>query len=228
MEAIILAGGKGTRLRSVISDIPKPMAPINGRPFLEYVIDSLARGGIDRIVMSVGCKHEVIVDHFRAEYRGVRLEYQIEGEPLGTGGAIKFALEKCVETRVLVLNGDTYFDVDYREMYRRASAVDLVMAVKELENFDRYGRLEIVDGRVVSFHEKAFCPKGFINGGVYCLKRELLDEVRLKKFSFERDFLEKGGLDISAFESRGYFIDIGIPEDYERAQLEFCNLKGVM
>ena len=77
----------------------------------------------------------------------------------------------------------------------------------------------------MSFHEKAFCPKGFINGGVYCLKRELLDEVRLKKFSFERDFLEKGGLDISAFESRGYFIDIGIPEDYERAQLEWKEME---
>ena len=223
MEAIILAGGKGTRLRPVISDIPKPMAPINGRPFLEYVVDSLVRGGIDRIVMSVGYKHEKIIDHFRAEYRGIRLEYRIEDVPLGTGGAIKLALESCVGDRVFVLNGDTYFDVDYREMYRQASAVELAIAVKELENFDRYGRLDIVDRRIVGVHEKIFCARGFINGGVYCMKRDLLDSVRQKKFSFERDFLEKDVLNAMAFESRGYFIDIGIPEDYARAQIEFKN-----
>lgn len=225
MEAIILAGGKGTRLRSVISELPKPMAPINDRPFLEYVIDSLERGGVDRIVLSVGYRHESIVDHFRAEYRGVRLDYSIEDEPLGTGGAIKAALARCNDEYVFVLNGDTFFDVDYRKMFDRTleSTPDLMIAVKELENFDRYGRLEIVNGRVERMREKEFCAKGFINGGVYCLKRDLLDGVGSEKFSFERDFLERFDGKILAFESLGYFIDIGIPSDYERARLELKN-----
>lgn len=227
MEAIILAGGRGTRLRAVLSELPKPMAPINGRPFLEYVLASLKDGGINRVVMSVGYKHEAIVDHFGKAFDGLELEYVIENEPLGTGGAIKAALVRCNSDYVFVINGDTYFDVDYRQMYLRATETktDIVMAVRELEDFDRYGRLEISGGKVVGFHEKIFCAKGFINGGIYCVRKCLLDDVRDKVFSFERDFLERDGADITAFESRGYFIDIGVPEDYLRAQCEFNNFK---
>ena len=175
--------------------------------------------------MSIGYKHEAIVKHFGNAFDGIELEYVIENEALGTGGAIKAALNHCRDKYVFAVNGDTYFDVDYREMYRRASETkaDLVMAVKELENFDRYGHLDISDGKVTGFHEKVFCSKGFINGGVYCIERNLLDGVRDKVFSFERDFLERSGLNIKAFESRGYFIDIGVPEDYRRAQCEFNN-----
>ena len=226
MEAIILAGGKGTRLRAVLDGIPKPMAPVDGKPFLEYLIASLKRGGIDRVIMSVGYKHQAIVDHFGSKFDGINIDYVIEDEPLGTGGAIKVALTHCSSDYVFVVNGDTYFEVDYRMMLRRATEtkVALVMAVKALENFDRYGHLEISDGMVSGFHEKVFCAKGFINGGIYCVGRTLLEGVSDKVFSFERDFLEKGGFSIAAFESRGYFIDIGIPSDYERAQYDLKSL----
>ena len=225
MDAIVLAGGKGTRLRSVISELPKPMAPINGRPFLEYILASLSDGGFSRVVLSVGYKYETIIDHFGETFNGLKLNYAIEDKPLGTGGAIKAALRFCADDYVFVLNGDTYFAVDYRQMHQRAveSKANIFIAVKELENFDRYGLLDIADGHVKKFHEKKFCAKGFINGGVYCLRRDLLDGVMETAFSFETDFLERFQQDLnaSAFESTGYFIDIGIPADYARAQSDF-------
>ena len=220
MEAIILAGGKGTRLQSVVSDVPKPMAPVNGKPFLEYVMNHLADFGISRVILSVGYKHKCIMEYFKHEYRDMEIEYAVEEKPLGTGGAIKLALGKCNEDRVFILNGDTFFDVDYKAMraFSESAKSPLVMAVCEMENFDRYGSLDIVNGHVAAFKEKKFCSKGFINGGIYDVSRYILDDVDENVFSFEKDFLERNYmiLNIPIFISTGYFIDIGIPKDYFR------------
>jgi len=218
MEAVILAGGKGTRLQSVVSEVPKPMAPVNGKPFLEYVMNHLADSGISRVILSVGYKHQRIMEYFKHEYRDMEIEYAVEEKPLGTGGAIKLALERCNEDRVFILNGDTFFDVNYLAMRAFSDSVKapLVMAAKEMENFDRYGSLEIVNGHVVAFQEKKFCSKGFINGGIYDVVRHILDDVDANVFSFEKDFLEHNYmmLNIPIFISKGYFVDIGIPKDY--------------
>ena len=221
MQAVILAGGKGTRLQSVVSDVPKPMAPVNERPFLEYIMQHLVKAGMRQVIMSVGYKYQCIVDYFQDEYRGMAVEYSIEEKPLGTGGAIKAALKKCTGDRVFVLNGDTFFDVDYHSMYRFSEETDapLVMAVKEMQDFDRYGCVEVAEEKIVGFREKKFCKNGFVNGGVYCISRNLLDDVESNVFSFEKDFLEKccGELRVPVFPSQGYFIDIGVPEEYLKA-----------
>ncbi len=222
MEAIILAGGKGTRLRSVVSDVPKPMAPIGGRPFLEILLDDLETKGIHHVVLAVGYKKGQIISHFGQKYKSIELEYSSEDEPLGTGGAIRKALGKCSKSHVFVVNGDTFFDLDYIEMYRFAERIQapLVVAVKEMSCFNRYGSLDVQSGRIVGYNEKQFCEKGIINGGIYLMRQELLSCVQQEAFSFEKDFMEKyyRDLRIPVFFSEGYFIDIGVPEDYARAQ----------
>ena len=228
MEAIILAGGKGTRLRSVVSELPKPMAPLDaaGTPFLTFLLGELKAQGVTRVVLSVGYKAECIVNYFGNEWQGVELVYAKEDEPLGTGGALKLALSFCKAANVFVFNGDTFFDVKLAEMekFHLAEAADLTLAAKEMTDFDRYGTLALDGSRVNAFKEKAPCRRGFINGGIYLVRRELFNGFEEEKFSFEQDFLmprvEEGNIKLCAFKSEGYFIDIGIPEDYYRAQRE--------
>ena len=226
LEAVILAGGFGTRLQHIVSDVPKPMAPMDeaGTPFLKYVLADLARQGIRRVILSTGYKSEVIEQYFGGSFQGMELVYSREDTPLGTGGAVKQALTLCTAPDVFVLNGDTFFDVDLTAMrdFHRAQGADFTLAMKEMFNFDRYGALEVQDGRILAFHEKKPLRQGWINGGVYCLRRELLSGVKEQRFSLETDFMEKQmkQLKICGFPSDGYFIDIGIPEDYYRAQKE--------
>lgn len=227
MEAIILAGGFGTRLRTVVSDVPKPMAPLNdaGRPFLSVLLEKLAADGVTHVVLSTGYMSEVIERFFGNEYAGVRIDYSVEETPLFTGGAVKLALSRCQEETVFVLNGDTYFDVKMNEMcqFHADARADFTVAVKKMHDFDRYGTVEVQDGRIVSFREKRYCEDGWINGGVYCLRRSLLTDFPLTKFSLEKDFMEKKltEMKMAAFPSSGYFIDIGIPEDYALARKKF-------
>ena len=115
-EAVILAGGFGTRLQSVVADVPKPMAPVNGKPFLQYILDYCIKQGIERVVLSTGYKHEVIFSFFGTQYNTITIQYAHEQEPLGTGGGIQFALQKCIDENVVVLNGDTFFDVDLQAL----------------------------------------------------------------------------------------------------------------
>ena len=226
MEAIVLAGGFGTRLRHIVSDVPKPMAPMDdvGTPFLCYVLGDLARQGIDRVILSTGYKSEVIEDYFGGSFQGMELVYSREDEPLGTGGAVKLALESCRSSEVFVLNGDTFFAVNLADLraFHRDQGADFTLAMKEMFDFDRYGALEVSAGRIQAFHEKKPLHQGWINGGVYCLQRDLLSAVVRKRFSLETDFVEKKTkqLKICGFPSDGYFIDIGIPEDYYRAKRE--------
>ena len=223
MEAIILAGGMGTRLKSVVSELPKPMAPINGKPFLAYLLDYLSRFPIEHIVLSVGYQWEFISDYFGECYSGMTIDYSIEDEPLGTGGAVKKALALCWNNHVLLLNGDTFFDVDLTfllDIHQRKDAY-ITLALKEMLHFDRYGTVEFEDTRVTAFREKAFTAHGYINGGVYALRADLFDDINLPtKFSLETDFLYKkySELYFACVPFSGNFIDIGIPEDYSAAQ----------
>jgi len=224
MEAIVLAGGFGTRLRHVVADVPKPMAPVCGRPFMEYVLDDLIDKGADRIVLAVGYRQEVIREHFGARWRGAEIIYSSEDTPLFTGGAIRQGLSFCRDERVVIVNGDTFFDVDLDGMLRFAEEVGapLVIASRHMEHFERYGVILSENGRVTAFEEKRPRDEGDINGGIYVVRRDLLDDMPAK-FSFEKDFMERYVAEkpMYVWPSDGYFIDIGIPEDYERAQRDF-------
>ena len=222
MEAIVLAGGLGTRLQSVVSDVPKPMAPIGTKPFLEYILKYLRKNGINRAVLSVGYKWETIQNYFGNEYDGIELVYSVENEPLGTGGAIKKAIGKVDEKEVYIINGDTFFDIDLQKL----TLVDdskMILALKKMYNFDRYGCVEIDENNYVAdFREKEFREVGNINGGIYLVKKDLFEAYTLDdKFSFEA-FMQKEYMDlrISSKVFDSYFIDIGIPEDYTKAQSE--------
>lgn len=216
-EAIILAGGLGTRLRPAVKDIPKPMADVLGKPFLHYLIIYLKRQGITQVVLAVGYKFEVIQNYFGQKYEGVNIQYAVEEERLGTGGAIKFALEKITGNNCFVLNGDTFFEVQLNQLVDESKPC--VIASVELEKFDRYGTIEVDNnGLIQKFKEKAYCDKGLINGGIYFISKSLFNDINEKAFSFETAVLEplseQGKLTTVIF--NGYFQDIGIPEDYEQ------------
>lgn len=227
MEAIVLAGGLGTRLRAEVPDLPKPMAPVAGRPFLEHVLDRLGAQGVTRVILSVGYRADVIIDHFGEAYRGISLLYAHEAEPLGTGGAIRFALSFATAERVLVLNGDTYLNINYQSLFQECTAkcAALGIVVRLVPDAARYGHCEVADGRLVSFSEKGGSGPGLINAGVYCLARDVFASSGElpSRFSFEQDFvavrLQK--LRPLGFSVEGYFIDIGVPEDFRKAQLDF-------
>ncbi|MGG9972037.1 nucleotidyltransferase family protein [Ferruginibacter sp. SUN002] len=225
-EAIILAGGLGTRLRSVVADLPKCMAPVAGKPFLHYVIAHLQKQGVDEFIFSVGYMYEAIEAYLKKEHPKLNYQLSIEEEPLGTGGAIKLSCQKAMEKNVLVLNGDTLFAVDIRKLSEQHlnHHAECTLSLKPMKEFDRYGVVELHhDLTIASFKEKQFYHKGLINGGVYALNvSKFLHEDLPEKFSFEKDYLE---VFFSQHKMYGsiqdeYFIDIGIPEDFARAQVE--------
>jgi D-glycero-alpha-D-manno-heptose 1-phosphate guanylyltransferase len=221
-EAIILAGGMGTRLRKLVSGIPKPMAPVNGRPFIFYILRWLEGNGIRKAIISAGYKSEAITDYFGDKFGNMELRYAIEEKPLGTGGAVMFALGKTDADNVLILNGDTWFPIDLKifSSFHTRSRNAFSLALKRMENFSRYGTVECTGDKIFRFNEKKFCSSGLINGGIYLASRKFLDSRKLPEvFSLETDFLEKeaanGDLKCKAFDA--LFIDIGIPEDYVKA-----------
>lgn len=231
MEAIILAGGFGTRLKSVVKDIPKPMAPIKETPFLQLLVDFLIDRGFERVIFAVSYKAEIIRKHFGDEYRTKPMVYSYEESPLGTGGGLRqaYGLVKNPEVPVLILNGDTFFNIrlDQFSAFHETHGATLSICVKELFNSDRYGRLSIKQNRIQSFQEKKACQQGYINGGVYLANREFIEELpKTESFSLETAFekLIDKGLSIGAYESKDYFIDIGIPTDYKRAQTELIHI----
>lgn len=225
MEVIILAGGLGTRLRSVVSDIPKCMAPVGGKPFLWYLYEYLRRFDVSRVILSVGYLREAVIDWTRSVSADYPFEFVFAEEtcPLGTGGAIKLASSFVKGDEAVIINGDTYFDVDLNalEVERRRTGASITIALKKMYDFDRYGSVEIApDGTIVAFREKVHRSEGLINGGVSILdlSSDLLAGTP-EKFSFEKEVMEPqcrlGKL--YGLEQKGYFIDIGIPEDYARA-----------
>ena len=225
LSAVVLAGGAGLRLRSRVPDLPKPMAPVAGRPFLEYVLDGLLACGVGRIVLAVGHRAEAIMGHFGGRYRGASLRYAVEPTPLGTGGAAARALEGEADVPILVLNGDTLVKADFQAVVHAHAEqhADFTMVVKRAAQSGRFGSVIVSGGRVRGFAEKAADGAGWINAGAYVLQPGLFARFGLEgSFSLEKDLLERhvGALAPLAFETDGYFIDIGVPEDYERAQAE--------
>jgi len=221
-EAVILAGGYGTRLRQVVADVPKPMAPIAGRPFLEIQLQFLARRGVGHAVLAVGYLGHVIVGHFGDRFAGVELSYAVEDSPLGTGGAIQKALRLCRGDRAVVLNGDTYldFDLDAADRLWRTDGRGVIVG-RAVPDTARFGRLSVADGWVDGMVEKGAAGPGIINAGSYVLGRGQLDDVDMPPpFSFENDCLARW-LPVSPFHlfvADGLFIDIGVPDDFARAQ----------
>ncbi len=232
-EAIILAGGFGTRLQAVVSDVPKPMAPINNEPFLNYVFDYLLHYKIEHVVLSTGYLADKISDCYKNEYRGIKISYTKEETPLGTGGGIRLAMTKCYTSDVLVLNGDSFFDVNITDHFNNhiSKQADCSLALRKVFNASRYGTILLGIGNAIeTFKEKNNIEQtGLINGGVYILNRKLyLSKTNeAVPFSIEKDFYESriNELHIFGFEYDGYFIDIGIPEDYNKAQTDFKNFK---
>ena len=226
-EAIILAGGLGTRLRDAVQDLPKCMAPVAGRPFLFYVINYLRSQGIEKFIFSLGYRHEVIQEYLNNQFSKLNYECAIEDEPLGTGGAIQLGCTKATEENVLITNGDTIFRIDIEKLaaVHYKNTADATLALKPMVDFDRYGIVEInEENSIVNFKEKQFCKKGNINGGTYLLNvRSFLETEWPAKFSFEKDFLETKKFRLFGSVQDQYFIDIGIPEDYNKAQTDFSN-----
>lgn len=228
-EAVVLAGGFGTRLRSVISDLPKPLAPVNGHPFLHYVFAHLKKHGLQHVVLSVGYMHEKIQEHFGNEYLGMNVSYAIEHEALGTGGGIRLGMELCKDAHVLAMNGDTLYEVPLTEMFDQhlGGSCDATLAMRKVEDGSRYGTLQLEGKRITAFREKSPEHTGphLINGGVYAMRRKSFMGLTQpkEKFSIEYDYFGKYAdkMLLNGFDCDAYFIDIGIPEDYARAQKEF-------
>lgn len=227
-EAIILAGGLGTRLRSAVPNLPKPMAPVAGRPFLELLLGSLRSKGFDRAVLSLGYMSEAVVDYFGSRYRGLELDYAIESEPLGTGGALRFAISRCVSDHVFVFNGDTYLDLEVDELASKWHSERVpIMVARQVGDTSRYGRILTSQGRVQQYVGSGVSGHGLINAGCYVLPTGLFEGEQLpEKFSFEQDFLARAvqSQRFDVFVSRGKFIDIGVPEDYLRVQEELRDI----
>ncbi len=245
-EAIILAGGFGTRLRDVVADVPKSMAPINDKPFLDYQLKYLKHYGIEKIVLSVGYLSEKIIAHYGTNFEGLQISYSIEKEPLGTGGGIRLAMQQCNSKDVLVLNGDSIFDFNLNSFYTSHCGFhsNCSLALHKVENAARYGTVTLspFEGggsqsrgmsnqiRIHSFNEKDGQEKpALISAGVYIINRNffLKETIAATPFSIEKDFFETRlhETTIFGFEQQGYFIDIGIPEDYKRAQHDFKEFK---
>lgn len=228
MKAIVLAGGFGTRLQERVPDVPKPLAPVAGRPFLEYVLNHLIGSGIHEIILSVGYRADLIMGHFGDTYRNAVVSYSVETEPLGTGGAIAHALRQEGDGPVLVLNGDTFLNVDYRKLIRwyKQTPVQVAMVLKEVSDVARYGSVLTTGERISGFVEKGKAEAGLINAGVYIVQPSVFGTFSLSgKFSFERDLLQRhcNALSPRAFLTDAYFIDIGVPADYDRSQHDFLS-----
>ncbi len=228
-ECIILAGGLGTRLQSVVSNVPKCMAEVAGKPFLSYLFDYLQKNDFDHVILALGYKSEIVLQWLEGVIYPFSVSYVIEEDTLGTGGAIKLAFGKVQGDKSFVFNGDTFFEIDtdnLLEFHKKKNAV-ISLALKPMLDFDRYGSVDLdEEQRIIRFNEKQHCKKGLINGGVYIINKELFTRLDLpEKFSFEKDILETHLLDILVYgcQQDRYFIDIGIPSDFEKANQEFKN-----
>lgn len=226
MEVIILAGGLGTRLRAVVPDLPKPMAPIRGRPFLEHQMDFCIAQGASRFILSVGYKKELIESHFGERYKACEISYARESQPLGTGGGLLLALAQAKSETVLAVNGDTFFDVSFTALAERhqIAGASATLALRRIAHNDRYGEV-LLDAQsiITQFTSEPSGELGLINGGVYLLNRAALldlgwhpgDAVGLEQEMFPA--LLQRTRTMAGLISDGVFIDIGVPQDYERA-----------
>lgn len=228
-KAVILAGGLGLRIREVVKDVPKPMAMVGGRPFLEYLIIQLRQWDIRDIVITTGYKGELIKDFFKSgEKWSVNILYSEEREPLGTGGAIKEACKAVQDDSFFVMNGDSYFDADFKLLLRfhREKGAKVTMGLVSVNDTARYGRVETDDdGKIKKFAEKGRGGPGVINSGIYVIEREVFRRFPQERFSLESDvlplFIDSGLYGIAG---KGFFVDIGVPDDYMKTCKESVRL----
>ncbi len=230
VEAIVLAGGKGTRLQSVVSDRPKPMAEVAGRPFVEWLLLALRAQGLRRVVLATGYKGEMVASYFGDGARpGLELAYAREDTPLGTGGAVRHALSLTTSARVLALNGDSFcpFDVGHLVATHEGRGAAATLWLVGMDDCRRYGAVERAgDGRVLSFREKSSnLGAGFINAGVYLFERATLDVIPAgQPVSLESDvFPDLIGRGLYAAAGESPFLDIGTPESYGSAERFFAD-----
>ncbi len=231
-EAIIPCGGLGTRIAGVLPGIPKVLAPVAGRPFLSYVTEHLEQQGISKFILAAGYRYELIEKFIEDEtgkgknFPQPNVEFSIEQKALGTGGAIRLALNKTSSEHILVVNGDTLFNINLKNFtdFHMSNESTCTLAIKPMNNFDRYGAVEIDPrGNILLFKEKQFFTSGYINAGTYLLHKNAFDDLQLpEEFSFEKNYLEEyiHSQKIMAMVHDGYFIDIGVPEDLEKARQE--------
>ena len=222
-EAIVLVGGLGTRLRSVVSDLPKPLAPVAGRPFIAHLLDQLAAAGLRRVILATGYLAEQVERTIGSRWSGMEIAYSCEPAPLGTGGAIRLAASKLHGDGAHLANGDTFLRYDPRALERvvRDVRVPLGMALASVADVGRYGAVQLRDGRVVAFSEKGGHGPGLINAGSYFITPEGLAALPAdESYSFETRVLQPLAAEgkVAATSATEDFIDIGVPEDYARAQ----------
>lgn len=226
IDVIVLAGGLGTRLREVVRDTPKPLAPVGGKPFLDILLDGLdGKRWVGNVILAIGYLAERFIETYRGgRGRSFPILFSVERKPLGTGGAVRLALPMTGTPEILVLNGDSFVEVDWEAFLasHRSSGLPMTMVLRDVEDAGRYGRVVLDDrGRVVRFEEKRpDAPAGLVNAGVYLFRRDLFDDApACAVISLERDlmpgYLQKG---VGGFVTRGKFIDIGIPESYRMAR----------
>ncbi|MHA1820034.1 MAG: nucleotidyltransferase family protein [Promethearchaeota archaeon] len=240
IKVFILVGGLGTRLRSVVSDVPKPMAPIHGKPFLYYKMLQLKKRGIRNIVFCSGYLHQIIYDYFGDGSKfGINIEYSVENEPLGTAGAIKNA-EPLINKPFVLMNGDTYLDLDFEwfiSSYNKFNA-DYLMLLTTPHLIGQEGIVVVKeDNKIVKFLEKPPIEEinklktPYINAGVYLLNNSIVDLIPShKKVSLEKEIFPKlvGDSPEKKFYGlpyNGYFLDIGVPENYKQFMEDVKKLK---
>jgi D-glycero-alpha-D-manno-heptose 1-phosphate guanylyltransferase len=223
-EAIVLVGGLGTRLRAELGDLPKPLAPVAGRPFLALLLDELAARGLRRTILATGYGSAQVEAAIGRQWQGMAIDYSVEDSALGTGGAIALAARGLQGDAVLAMNGDTFLRFDPAALARSVGAGAMAMALARVEDVARYGAVEATDGLVTRFSEKGGAGPGFINAGSYFLCAEALASFpRQPVFSFEEAVLRplaQAGR-VAAFADTRDFIDIGVPGDYRLAQSRF-------
>ncbi|MFY0649821.1 MAG: NTP transferase domain-containing protein [Methylophilaceae bacterium] len=218
-EVLILAGGFGKRLGELTKKIPKPMIVINGKPFLEILIDNLTKKKINRIILSVGYKHQLIQNYFGNSFNNIEIDYSIEKKPLGTGGAIVNSFKKIKSENFLVLNGDTFIEFNLEKFIANFYLHNKPIIYSTLvESSSRYGSLSISDGKLLGFNEKNNAGTGYINAGIYFFRKADFDGVFEKIFSIE-DWIANNIklLNMNVITSSNPFIDIGVPEDLIKA-----------
>lgn len=230
-EVIILAGGFGTRLKEVINNVPKCLAPINEKPFLFYQLEFLKKQGVRRFIFSLGYKSQMVVDYIEACHSDIEVLFSIESDPLGTGGAIKKALQLAKSEYILIVNGDTFFNINLDKFFNNAieSKNPFTIALLKIKQNERYGYVDVDEKfKIIKFHEKKKSKDVLVNSGFYIINKSKLNFSNYKEsFSLEKDFFEKVTNEDCLFSilENENFIDIGIPEDYILAQTFFKSLK---
>lgn len=230
-EAIVLVGGLGTRLRAVVSDVPKPLAPVAGRPFLAWLLDAYAAAGLRRVILATGYRAAQVEDAVGRRWQGMEIVYSREETPLGTGGAVRQAATMVQGDGVHLANGDTWlrYEPAALEQATHASGALLGIALARVEDVGRYGAVEVEAGRVQGFREKGGSGPGLINAGSYYLSPTALDRLpQDRSYSFEERVLAPWTREgaVAAFDRTSDFIDIGVPGDYARAQALFADVRG--